>query len=209
MYIYTKNTIIMIKYTPKTIKFISIINSLIHSFLISFVSILYLLNYVCFNTIKKYYIFSITYFIIDYIIILIYFDLKNKIVFLFHHFISIYCLYIFVFEIKKDDNLNNLIVQAFTSELPIIFLNINSLLIKYKNRNTKIFKISNYLMIITYFLFRICNFTYILFLNYYKYDFLNKLFSIIYMLNCIWFVLLFKRFQNDKLNYHNEKYKKN
>ena len=194
--------------TYKNIKLITMFNSLVHSLLVSINSILYLLNYIDFNTIKKYYIFSITYFIIDYLIILKYFDLKNKIAFFFHHLISSYVLYIFVFINKEDQILNNLIAQCFTSEFPIIFLNINWFLIKYKKQNTKLFKICNHTTIITYFLFRICNFTYILFMNFYKYKFLIRLFSIIYFLNCIWFVMLFKRFKITNLKYSIDNSKK-
>ena len=209
---YIKNTIIMTLFTSKTIKPITMFNSLVHSLLVSINSSLYLLNYIDFNTIKKYYIFSITYFIIDYLIILKYFDLKNKIAFFFHHLISCYVLYIFVFVNKEDKKLNNLIAQCFTSEFPIIFLNINWFLIKYKKQNTKLFKICNHTMIITYFLFRICNFTYLLlyllFMNFYKYKIFIGLLLIIYLLNCIWFVILFKRFKITNLKYSIDNSKK-
>ena len=138
--------------SSKNIKEITMFNSLVHSLLVSINSILYLLNYIDFNTIKRYYIFSITYFIIDYLIILKYFDLKNKIAFFFHHLISCYFLYIFVFINKEDQILNNLISQSFISEFSIIFLNSNWFLVKYKKENTKLFKICNHTMIITYFL---------------------------------------------------------
>ena len=187
--------------TNDNVKKLSMFNSLVHSILVSINSSLYLCNYIDLNTLKKYYAISIYYFIIDYIIILNYYDLKDKICYFFHHLITSYILYIFLYENEEDDELNKVIAQGFTAEFPIIFLNINWFLIKYKKQNTKLFRVCDHLTIITYFIFRICNFTYLLFVNYYKYEFIIKLFSIVYAMNAIWFAILLKRFQCNCLKY--------
>ena len=193
--------------TKDNVKKLSMFNSLVHSTLVSVNSGLYLFNYIDLNIIKKFYVISIYYFIIDYIIILNYYDLKDKICFFFHHLITSYILYVFLYENDEKDDLNKVIAQGFTAEFPIIFLNINWFLIKYKKQNTTLFRICDHLTIITYFIFRICNFTYLLFVNYYKYEFIINLFSIVYAMNAIWFTILLKRFQRNCLKYNGD-YKK-
>ena len=187
--------------TKENFKKLSMFNSLIHSTCISIISILYLYKSIDLETIKVCYVISIYYFIIDYVFVLNYAYLKEEICFFFHHIITSYILYVFIYENNEETELNKIIAQGFTSEIPIIFLNINWFLIKYKKQNTTIFRIFDHLMIITYFLFRICNFTYILIMNYYKYKFIIKLFTIVYFMNCIWFTILLKRFQKNCLKY--------
>lgn len=185
----------MLQITTNNMKKVAMFNSLVHSMVVSVSSMLYICDFINLELIKNFYIFSICYFILDYIIVLNYYDLKNKIVYFFHHGISAYILYCFI----NQNDYNKLIPIGLTSEIPIIFLNINWFLIKYGKRNTNLFKIIDYITVITYLIFRICNFTYILFVNYYiygnTYNHISKIFIIIYILNCIWFIGIYKRFK--------------
>jgi len=185
----------MMKITTKQMKQFAMFNSLVHSSIVSVSSVLYICDYIDLDLIKNFYIFSICYFILDYLIILNYYDLKNKIIYFFHHTIASYILYCFI----NQNDYNKLIPIGLTSEIPIIFLNINWFLIKYKKQNTILFTVIDYISIITYFIFRICTFTYILFANYYiygnTYNNISKIFNIIYILNCMWFIGIYKRFK--------------
>ena len=188
---------------PNKCKVLSFFTSLLHSSFIGILSLLYTVNYLDENLLKirNYYFVSVFYFVFDYILVLIAYDLKHKIVLAIHHTISLYVLYVFIS--MKDEELSKVIVQAFTSEIPLIFFNINWFMIKSNMANTKLFKISDTLLLINYFLFRVCNFSYIIYYYYAKFEIISKLFLIIYTLSVYWFFVICKLYYRKNIKLKN------
>lgn len=123
---------------------------------------------------------------------------KKETEFIIHHLIMIVSLFPIVLNYYNIFILNHLyyyyISRAFLSESSTIFLNNCWLLIKENKKSGIEFKINSFMLIILFFLFRIVNFTNIIFSIYYtKYSMFLLLHIPLTILNYIWFYKLIKK----------------
>lgn len=190
-------------------KTISLYLSTIHASVSGICALLYCLNIVNINVYLSILYFSKKYFCVDTFFGCFIYDVKNFIMYTVHHVLAYFivksCIFI-IEESYNDGNMNyydnkivNGIAQSMTAEIPIILLNINYMLYK-KNGivNKKIFHILEIIQLILYLIFRVMNYSFML----YHYNNLgyNIQILVITLMNYVWFYILLKRFfiQNKK-----------
>jgi TLC domain. len=110
-----------------------------------------------------------------------------------HHAILIYT--IFKLNYTNDYILNHnipIIAKLYLAEICVIFMNINWLLIKLEKKDTLSFKISNLLLKVSYYIFRVHNFITLTkyYLTTYGIDISFISLLLITALNISWFILL-------------------
>ena len=169
--------------------------SLIHSAYISTMSILFLYDRLDCQLYTYLSLYSIFYLGVD-IFILNYESQfsKMKKIFTIHHSLFIILIYLNYIDYMKYDYLDTyLIAVSLLGEICVLPLNLNWYLIKTKRKKTLLFKISNYLLIVTYLLFRIIGYTSIFFIIIKHHYYIIFLISLpIIIMNYVWFYKIFK-----------------
>ena len=170
----------------KVYKLVSYINCYFLSLYVSYNCILNLFNFSderYYNTMNSLF----QYFIYDTIAML-YFDFKNSLLFYIHHLLFIITYHYFndYYNIYKYE-LNNF----FLCEISQIFLIHCWLSLTFFRK--KYFKINAILLLITYFIFRILNFTYYTYISFVTNLYFSPIFLTIYSMNLYWFYLLLKK----------------
>lgn len=112
-----------------------------------------------------------------------------------HHFIIVYVNYWLV--IHRDYYVLNIVSLHYLTEISTLFLNLSTFL--YKNKltnikiyNLKLFDISNYSLITTFFIFRIAIGTYVIYITAF-YNILFYIQALMTSLNYYWFYKILKR----------------
>ena len=112
-----------------------------------------------------------------------------------HHFIIVYVNYWLV--IYRDYYVLNIVSLHYLTEISTLFLNLSTFL--YKNKltnikiyNLKLFDISNYSLITTFFIFRIAIGTYVIYITAF-YNILFYIQALMTSLNYYWFYKILKR----------------
>lgn len=185
------------------LKYDSIINqtliSIQHAILVSFNAILYLNNFIDEYTFYNFLGITSAYGIYDIIITLFISGDKSLI---FHHIIlmiSIYYPYLYtvVYYIEPIKDYPLLLANVYLSEISTIFLNISYLMYycKINNYYNSILKLNNIFVIISYFITRVINFTYLCINLYRQMAYFNLIFVALpfTFLNYHWFYKLCKR----------------
>lgn len=189
---YIPQQIIEKKITPGV--FYSYVFSTIHACVISSASIAYLTSAINENTYKFASLYSLSYLTSD--IITMFREEKFKKmrnIMTLHHAILIYT--IFKLNYTNDYILNHnipIIAKLYLAEICVIFMNINWLLIKLEKKDTLSFKISNLLLKVSYYIFRVHNFITLTkyYLTTYGIDISFISLLLITALNISWFILL-------------------
>lgn len=164
----------------------------------SYINTYFLSIYVSYNCISNFFNFSdekyyntmnllFVYFIYD-IIVMICFDFKKSLLFYIHHFLFIlsYLYLNNLFEIYKYE-INNF----FLCEITQVFLIQSWLSLTFFNK--KFFKINVGLLLFTFFIFRVLNFTYYTYLSFMTNLYTFPICFIILSMNLYWFHLLIKK----------------
>tara|TARA_B100000575_G_C23142354_1_gene665229 strand:- start:6436 stop:7209 length:774 start_codon:yes stop_codon:yes gene_type:complete len=195
----TKNNKILWKpadYKGDTTELYSYSYSQMHNIVMSLSSILYFTNFIKHNTALMCIKYSCIYFFSDLIAINVIPAFKKKnFMHNIHHSVSLFNISFIIFNHSNNIELISLLFQAYLSEISIIFYNYRWFLYKINRHLTYTSKINNIFAVISYFIFRVLNLTNIFFkidklseFNNYKY-----FFSIILILNYIWFVMIFNK----------------
>ena len=181
------------EYYDNVPRFISYVNSTIHASTISVFNGLYLLDLIDRSLLNSVYLYGMGYMLAD--LIIIYNDRKFRkeaINLSFHHTLAIGAEYAMInnmFPYYSD----TYVPIMFMAEINVPIMNYCWYLIHTDRQNTKLFRIAGGTNLLLYFVFRICNFTYMS----YKLYSINNMWSmfpmsIITTLNYIWFYKLVK-----------------
>lgn len=134
-----------------------------HCIKTSIYSVLFLMNLITLKDCHMTLIGSMAYAFVDLLIMTIYYEQFKKIwkIYVIHHSIMMFSpLYIYYLPVDQVIAGSKMFAQLYLSEIPVITLNLNWFLIKFEKDRGYMFRISNVLTLLNYFIFRIINFTY-------------------------------------------------